>query len=69
MKRFFNKSSGEVVMAPDPKGLGSAIAAGVGSNITQPVGISYFFQSTFFLDVLESVVILGRNSLLNLFTS
>ena len=29
-------------MAPDSGGLGAAVIAGVGSNLTQPSGISYF---------------------------
>ena len=39
---FFNKHSGAVVMSPDSEGIGAAIEAGVGSNLTQPSGISYF---------------------------
>ena len=30
-------------MSPDSEGLGAAVVAGVGSNLTQPEGISYFF--------------------------
>ena len=37
---FFNKRSGAVVMS-DSEGLGAAVEAGVGSNLTQPSGISY----------------------------
>ena len=40
---FFNKRSGAVVMSPDSEGLCAAVVAGVGSNLTQPSGISYFF--------------------------
>ena len=29
-------------MSPDSEGLGAAVEAGVGSNLTQPCGISYF---------------------------
>ena len=39
---FFNKRSGAVVMSPDSEGLGAAVVARVGSNLTQPSGISYF---------------------------
>ena len=39
---------GAVVMSPDSEGLGAAIEAGVGSNLTQPRGISYFSLYTFF---------------------
>ena len=42
MKLVFNKRSGAVVMSPDSEGLGAAVVAGVGSNLTQPSGISYF---------------------------
>ena len=41
---FFNKRSGVVGMSPDSDGLGAAPLAGVGSNLTQPSGISYFSQ-------------------------
>ena len=50
-------------MSPDSEGLGAAVVAGVGSNLTQPSGISYFSLYTF-SEVLASVMILGRNSLL-----
>ena len=40
------------------------IEAGIGSNLTQPSSISYFSLYTFFSDVLASVMILNRNSLL-----
>ena len=47
MKFVFNKSSGAVVMSPDPEGLGAAVVAGVGSNLTQPSsGIISYIQST-----------------------
>ena len=39
---IFNKRSGAVVMSPNSEGLGAAVVAGVGSNLTQPSGISYF---------------------------
>ena len=61
---FFNKRSGAVVMSPDSEGLCAAVVAGVDSNLTQPRGISYFSLYTF-SEVLASVLILGRNSLLN----
>ena len=48
MKLVFNKRSGAVVMSPDSEGLGAAVVAGVGSSLTQPSGISYFFLNTFF---------------------
>ena len=38
---------GSVVMSPDSEGLGAAVT-GVGSNLTQPSGISYFSLYTFF---------------------
>ena len=51
MKHFFNKRSGAVVMSPDSEGLGAAaVVAGVGSNLTQPSGISYF---SLFTDLTE----------------
>ena len=40
--------SGAVVMSPDSEGLGVAVKAGVGSNLTQPSGISYVSLYTFF---------------------
>ena len=61
---FFNKRSGAVVMSPKSEGLGAAVVAGVVSNLDQPSGISYFSLYTFFSEVLASVMILGRNSLL-----
>ena len=30
-------------MSPESEGLGAAVVADVGSNLTQPSGISYFF--------------------------
>ena len=48
MKLVFNKPSGAVVMSPDSEGLGAAVVAGVGSNLPQPSGISYFTLYTFF---------------------
>ena len=45
---FFKKRSGAVVMSLDSEGLDAAVAAGVGSNLTQPSGISYFSVYTFF---------------------
>ena len=45
---FFNKRSGAVVMSSDSEGLGAAVFAGVGSNLTQPSGISYFYLYPFF---------------------
>ena len=45
MKLVFNKRSGAVVMSLDSEGLGAAVVAGVGSNLTQPSGISYFSLS------------------------
>ena len=61
MKLVFNKRNGAVVMSPNSEGLGAAAVAGVGSNLTQPSGISYFYLYTF-SEVLASVMILGRNS-------
>ena len=55
--------SGAAVISPDSEGLRAAVAAGVGSNFTQPSGISYFSLYTF-SEVLASVMILDRNSLL-----
>ena len=40
MKLVFNKRSDAVVMSLDYEGLGIAVVAGVGSNLTQPNGIS-----------------------------
>ena len=45
---FFNKRSGAVVMSLDSEGLGAAVVAGMGSNHTQPSGISYFSLFIFF---------------------
>ena len=39
MELVFNKRSGAVVMSPDSEGLGAAVVAGVGSNVTQPSGM------------------------------
>ena len=39
---------GSVAMSPDSEGLGAAVVAGVGSNLTQPSGISYSSLYTFF---------------------
>ena len=47
MKVVFNKRSGAVVMSPDSEGLGAAVKAGVGLNLTQPSGIYYFSLYTF----------------------
>ena len=47
MKLVFNKRSGAVVMTPDSEGLGAAVKAGAGSNLTQPRGIYYFSLYTF----------------------
>ena len=41
---FLNKHSGAVVMSPDSEGLGAAVEAGEGWNLTQSSGISYFSQ-------------------------
>ena len=35
-------------MSPDSEGLDAAVVADVGSNLTQPSGISYFTLYTFF---------------------
>ena len=51
-------------MSPESEGLGAAVVAGVGSNLTQPSSISYFYLYTFFSEIFASVMILGRNSLL-----
>ena len=48
MKLVFNKRSGAVVMSPDSEGLGVAVEIDVGSNLTQPCGISYLSLHTFF---------------------
>ena len=64
MKLVLNKRGGALVMSPDSEGLGAVTVAGVGSNLTQPSGISYFSLYTFFSEVLASVMILGRNALL-----
>ena len=48
MNLGFYKRSGAVAMSPDSEGLGAAVVAGVGSNLTQPSGISYFYLYTFF---------------------
>ena len=45
---LFNKRSGAVVMSPDSEIFNAAVGAGVGSNLTQPIGISYFSLHTFF---------------------
>ena len=58
---FFNKRSGAVVMSPDSEGLSAAVVAGVGSSLTLVFHISPY---TLFSEVLASVLILGRNSLL-----
>ena len=63
MKLNFNKRGGAVVMSPNSERLGAAVVAGVGSNLTQPSGISYFSLYTF-SEVLASVMNLCRNSLL-----
>ena len=48
-------------MCPDSEELGSAMEAGVGSNLTQYRGPTHFFS-----EVLASVMNLVRNSLLRL---
>ena len=53
MKLVFNKRSGAMFMSPDSKELGAAVEAGVGSNLTQPSAISYFYLYTFFSKVLH----------------
>ena len=63
MKLVISKRSGAVVMSPDSEGLGASVVAGVGSSLTQPSGILYF-SPYIFSEVLASVLILGRNSLL-----
>ena len=45
---LYNKRSGAVVMPPDSEGLGTAVEAGVSSNLTPPSGISYLSLYTFF---------------------
>ena len=47
MTFVLNKCSGAVVMSPDSEELGVAVEAVVGSNLTQPSGISYFFLYTY----------------------
>ena len=72
---FFNKRSGAVVMSPDSEGLGAAVIAGVGRNLTQPSRISYLslyiyisiyskilftlFQSIPHLRIYTSVIFMG----------
>ena len=47
--KLVTKRNGTVVMSPpDSEGLGAVVVAGVGSNLTQPSGISYFSLYTFF---------------------
>ena len=53
MKHIFNQRSDAVVMSTDSEGLGAAVVAGLGSNLTQPSGISYFYLYTFFLKYLH----------------
>ena len=53
MKLVLNKRSGAVVMTPDSEGVGAAVVTGVGTNLTQPSGISYFSLFTFFLKYLH----------------
>ena len=48
MRLVLNKRSGAVVMSPDSEGLGAAVVASVGSNLSQPSAISYFSLYTFF---------------------
>ena len=48
MKLVSNKRTDAVVMSPYSEGPGAAVEAGVGSNFTQPSGISYFFLYAFF---------------------
>ena len=55
MLYVFNKRSGAVVMSPESEGLGAAVVAGVGSNLDQPSGISYFSLYTFFLKYLHQL--------------
>ena len=42
-------------MSPDSEGLGAAVAAGMGSSLTQPSGISYFSLYTFFWNTCISI--------------
>ena len=63
MKLVFNKRSGAVVMSPDSEGLGTAVVATVGLNLTQPV-VFHISPYRLFSEVLASVMILGQNSLL-----
>ena len=53
MKLIFNQCSDAVVMSTDSEGLGAAVVVGLGSNLTQPSGISYFYLYTFFLKYLH----------------
>ena len=64
MKLVFDKRSGPVVILLDSEGLGTAVVAGMSSDRTQSSGISYFSLYTLFSEVLASVMILSRNSLL-----
>ena len=65
MKLVINKRSGTVVMSPDSGWLGAAVVVGVGSNLTQAQWYFIFLPVHFFFsEVLASVMILGRNSLL-----
>ena len=45
---IFNKRNVAVVLSPASEGLGAAVVAGVGSNLTQLSCISYFSIYTFF---------------------
>ena len=53
-------------MSPDSEGLGAAVEAGVGANLTQPSGSSYFSLYIIFSEELASAMILGRNALLKI---
>ena len=63
MKLVFNKRSGTVVMSPESEGLVAAVLAGVGSSSLSPV-VFHISSYTLFSEVLVSVLIIGRNTLL-----
>ena len=43
-------------MSPDSEGLGAAVVAGVGSNLTQSSGISYFFLYRYPVSILYKFI-------------
>ena len=63
MKLVFNKCSTAVVMSTDSEGLGAAFEADVFRTSLSQV-VYHISTYTLFPEVLASVMILGRNSLL-----